>query len=92
MTVDLVSRTVTAGELVAAFEVDDYTRWRLLEGLDDISLTLRHEGRHHGVRGLAAQLEADRHRLIAPRTWLCRSGFSDAATAAAAGSNCDGCG
>ena len=26
------------------FEVDDYTRWRLLEGLDDISLTLRHEG------------------------------------------------
>jgi 3-isopropylmalate/(R)-2-methylmalate dehydratase small subunit len=29
---------------VAAFEVDDYTRWRLLEGLDDISLTLRNEG------------------------------------------------
>ena len=54
VTVDLVSRTVTAGELVAAFEVDDYTRWRLLEGLDDISLTLRHEGRHHGARGLAA--------------------------------------
>ena len=43
VTVDLVSRTVTAGELVAPFEVDDYTRWRLLEGLDDISLTLRHE-------------------------------------------------
>ena len=44
VTVDLVSRTVTAGDLVAPFEVDDYTRWRLLEGLDDISLTLRHEG------------------------------------------------
>jgi 3-isopropylmalate/(R)-2-methylmalate dehydratase small subunit len=43
VTVDLVSRTVTAGDIVAAFEVDDYTRWRLLEGLDDISLTLRHE-------------------------------------------------
>ncbi len=43
MTVDLVSRTVTAGDIVAPFEVDDYTRWRLLEGLDDISLTLRHE-------------------------------------------------
>ncbi len=43
VTVDLVSRTVTAGEIVAPFEVDDYTRWRLLEGLDDISLTLRHE-------------------------------------------------
>ena len=43
VTVDLVSRTVTAGDLVAAFEVDDYTRWRLLEGLDDIGLSLRHE-------------------------------------------------
>jgi len=41
--VDLVSRTVTAGEIVAPFEIDDYTRWRLLEGLDDIGLTLRHE-------------------------------------------------
>ncbi len=43
VTVDLVSRTVTAGDLTASFEVDDYTRWRLLEGLDDISLSLRHE-------------------------------------------------
>ena len=25
------------------FEIDDFTRWRLLEGLDDIGLTLRHE-------------------------------------------------
>jgi len=43
VTVDLASRTVTAGDIVASFEVDDYTRWRLLEGLDDISLSLRHE-------------------------------------------------
>ncbi|MEO3935808.1 3-isopropylmalate dehydratase small subunit [Dermatophilaceae bacterium Soc4.6] len=43
VTVDLVSRTVTAGEIVASFQVDEYTRWRLLEGLDDIGLTLRHE-------------------------------------------------
>ncbi|HET8987727.1 MAG TPA: 3-isopropylmalate dehydratase small subunit [Humibacillus sp.] len=43
ITVDLVSRTVHAGEIVAPFEIDDYTRWRLLEGLDDIGLTLRHE-------------------------------------------------
>jgi 3-isopropylmalate/(R)-2-methylmalate dehydratase small subunit len=42
VTVDLESRTVTAGDVVAPFDVDDYTRWRLLEGLDDISLTLRH--------------------------------------------------
>jgi 3-isopropylmalate/(R)-2-methylmalate dehydratase small subunit len=31
------------GGLVAPFEIDDYTRWRLMEGLDDIGLTLRHE-------------------------------------------------
>ena len=43
VTVDLVSRTIIAGDVVASFEVDEYTRWRLLEGLDDISLTLRHE-------------------------------------------------
>ena len=44
-TVDLVARTVAIGDLVAAFEIDDYTRWRLLEGLDDIGLTLRDEAR-----------------------------------------------
>ena len=43
VTVDLRSRTITAKDIVAPFEVDDYIRWRLLEGLDDISLTLRHE-------------------------------------------------
>lgn len=48
MTVDLESKTATLaieGEetLVVPFEVDDYTRWRLLEGLDDIALTLRNE-------------------------------------------------
>jgi 3-isopropylmalate/(R)-2-methylmalate dehydratase small subunit len=43
VTVDLVARVVRAGEIVAAFEIDDYTRWRLLEGLDDIGLTLQHE-------------------------------------------------
>ncbi|GAB3114230.1 3-isopropylmalate dehydratase small subunit [Janibacter alkaliphilus] len=43
VTVDLVAKTVTAGEVVAPFEVDDYTRWRLIEGLDDIGLTMRHE-------------------------------------------------
>ena len=41
--VDLVARTVAVGDLVAPFEIDDYTRWRLLEGLDDIGLTLRNE-------------------------------------------------
>ncbi|AUM17266.1 isopropylmalate isomerase [Rhodococcus ruber Chol-4] len=39
--VDLGARTVTAGTTVVPFSIDDYTRWRLLEGLDDIGLTLR---------------------------------------------------
>lgn len=41
LVVDLASKTVTAGTTVVPFEIDDYTRWRLLEGLDDIGLTLR---------------------------------------------------
>ena len=43
ISVDLVAKTVTAGSLEVPFEIDDYTRWRLLEGLDDIGLTLRDE-------------------------------------------------
>ena len=42
LTVDLEARTITADDLVVRFSVDDYTRWRLMEGLDDIGLTLRH--------------------------------------------------
>lgn len=56
VTVDLESRTITAaeadpsgssetGSLSIQFEIDDYSRWRLLEGLDDIGLTLRNEDR-----------------------------------------------
>ncbi len=40
ITVDLDSRTVSYGATTLAFELDDYTRWRLMEGLDDIGLTL----------------------------------------------------
>ena len=42
-TVDLLEKTVTVGDFTTGFQIDDYTRWRLLEGLDDISLTLREE-------------------------------------------------
>ncbi len=42
VTVDLVTRTIRAGDVVVPFAVDDYARWRLLEGLDDIGLTMRH--------------------------------------------------
>jgi 3-isopropylmalate/(R)-2-methylmalate dehydratase small subunit len=41
VTVDLLARTVAFGDVVAAFEIDDYVRWRLLEGLDDIGITLQ---------------------------------------------------
>ena len=43
LSVDLNERLVTAGGVILPFDVDDYTRWRLLEGLDDIGLTLRKE-------------------------------------------------
>jgi 3-isopropylmalate/(R)-2-methylmalate dehydratase small subunit len=47
VTVDLESRTVRAGDgpdaIEDSFDIDDYTRWRLLEGLDDIGITLSHE-------------------------------------------------
>ncbi len=43
MTVNLEDRTATVGALSVSFQIDDYTRWRLLEGLDDIGLTLRNE-------------------------------------------------
>jgi 3-isopropylmalate/(R)-2-methylmalate dehydratase small subunit len=47
VTVDLESRTIRAGEGETAvedsFDIDDYTRWRLLEGLDDVGITLGHE-------------------------------------------------
>jgi 3-isopropylmalate/(R)-2-methylmalate dehydratase small subunit len=42
ITVDLVERQVTADGFQTSFEIDGYTRWRLMEGLDDIGLTLRH--------------------------------------------------
>ena len=43
ITVDLESKTVECGSLTAPFEIDEYVRWRLMEGLDDIGLTLQHE-------------------------------------------------
>jgi len=49
VTVDLESRTVKAGAgedaVEDSFDIDDYTRWRLLQGLDDIDITLSHEDR-----------------------------------------------
>ena len=57
MTVDLEARTATIGDLQVAIEIDDYTRWRLLEGLDDIGLTLRNEDK-------ISEFEARRHKWL----------------------------
>ncbi len=43
LTVDLTTKLVRIGERDFPFDIDDYTRWRLLEGLDDIGITLSHE-------------------------------------------------
>ncbi|MFM7139445.1 MAG: 3-isopropylmalate dehydratase small subunit, partial [Actinomycetes bacterium] len=42
---DLDKRKVIAKDIEADFQIDDYVRWRLMEGLDDIGLTLRHESK-----------------------------------------------
>lgn len=57
MTVDLEARTASIGDIQVPFEIDDYTRWRLLEGLDDIGLTLRNEE-------AISEFEARRHKWL----------------------------
>jgi 3-isopropylmalate/(R)-2-methylmalate dehydratase small subunit len=61
ISVDLNSRTATIGETTVPFEIDDYTRWRLLEGLDDIGLTLRDEAR---ITDFEARREAWRPKTL----------------------------
>ena len=60
-TVDLVARTASVGELTVPFVIDDYTRWRLLEGLDDIGLTLRDEDK---ISAFEATRESWRPRTL----------------------------
>jgi 3-isopropylmalate/(R)-2-methylmalate dehydratase small subunit len=43
VTVDLENKTISAGDVSAPFDIDDYTRYRLLNGLDDVGITLSHE-------------------------------------------------
>jgi 3-isopropylmalate/(R)-2-methylmalate dehydratase small subunit len=60
VTVDLAARTVAFAGRTAVFEIDDYVRWRLLEGLDDIGITLQ-------SAGLIEAFES-RRPAFAPRT------------------------
>jgi 3-isopropylmalate/(R)-2-methylmalate dehydratase small subunit len=64
MTVDLEARTATLGDLRVSFDIDDYTRWRLLEGLDDIGLSLRNEDK---IAQFEARREAWRPRTLPVR-------------------------
>ncbi|AYG02169.1 3-isopropylmalate dehydratase small subunit [Gryllotalpicola protaetiae] len=61
LTVDLETREVRAGDLTVAFDIDDYTRWRLMEGLDDIGLTLRNEAK---ITEFEARREAWRPKTL----------------------------
>ncbi|MBN9214428.1 MAG: 3-isopropylmalate dehydratase small subunit [Microbacterium sp. SCN 70-200] len=64
ITVDLTERTARLGDLQVSFDIDDYTRWRLLEGFDDIGLTLRNEDR---IAQFEARREAWRPRTLPVR-------------------------
>lgn len=61
MTVDLMERRASIGDLSVPFDIDDYTRWRLLEGLDDIGLTLRNE---EAIAQFEARRESWRPRTL----------------------------
>ena len=65
ITVSLEDRTVTCGELVVPFEIDDYVRWRLMEGLDDIGLTLQHE---EDITAFEATRESWRPKTLPAKT------------------------
>jgi 3-isopropylmalate/(R)-2-methylmalate dehydratase small subunit len=57
ITVDLDSRTVSYGSTILNFDLDDYTRWRLMEGLDDIGLTLAQEASIDAFEGKRSSLK-----------------------------------
>lgn len=65
VTVDLVAREVRCGAVSSPFEIDDYTRWRLMEGLDDIALSLQHDA---AITEFEARREAWRPRTLPVRS------------------------
>jgi len=65
VTLDLAAREVRCGTVTAPFEIDDYTRWRLMEGLDDIALSLQHEA---AIEAFEAKREAWRPRTLPARS------------------------
>jgi len=66
VTVDLATRTATVGDLVVPFQIDDYTAWRLMEGLDDISLTMQKEAE---IADFEAKRESWRPKTLPAKHW-----------------------
>ena len=64
ITVNLVEQTASIGDVVVQFGIDEYTKWRLLEGLDDIGLTLRDE---QAITDFEAKREAWRPKTLPAR-------------------------
>ena len=64
ITVNLVEQTAAIGDVVVSFGIDEYTKWRLLEGLDDIGLTLRDE---QAITDFEAKREAWRPKTLPAR-------------------------
>ena len=64
ITVNLVAQTASIGDLIVHFDIDEYTKWRLLEGLDDIGLTLRDE---QAITDFEAKREAWRPKTLPAR-------------------------
>jgi 3-isopropylmalate/(R)-2-methylmalate dehydratase small subunit len=64
ITVNLVEQTAAIGDVVVHFDIDEYTKWRLLEGLDDIGLTLRDE---QAITDFEAKREAWRPKTLPAR-------------------------
>ena len=64
ITVNLIEQTATIGDLTVSFGIDEYTKWRLLEGLDDIGLTLRDE---QAITDFEAKREAWRPKTLPAR-------------------------
>ena len=65
VTVDLEAREVRCGSVQSAFDIDDYTRWRLMEGLDDIALTPQHAD---AIDAFEASRDSWRPATLPPRS------------------------
>jgi 3-isopropylmalate/(R)-2-methylmalate dehydratase small subunit len=65
VTVDLVAREVRCGAVTSPFDLDDYTRWRLMEGLDDIALSLQHQD---AIEAFEARRESWRPQTLPARS------------------------